>query len=58
MKYSIHITFYIDGSIASFVTPVDQKKYYGILICNQEKHLHYEEKIRKNIRHDAYELIT
>ena len=34
-------------SLTSFVTPVDQEKYYVFLICSQEKHLHFQEKARK-----------
>ena len=46
-------------SLASFVTPVGQEKYYVFLICSQEKHLHFQEKSQeksgKNIRQDVYE---
>ena len=31
-------------SLASFVTPVGQEKYYVFLICSQEKDLHFQDK--------------
>ena len=35
-------------SLASFITSVGQGKYYVFLICNLEKHLHFQEKVRKS----------
>ena len=31
-------------SLASFVTPVSQEKYYLFLTCSQKKQLHFQEK--------------
>ena len=35
-------------SFASFVAPVGPEKYDVFLICSQEKHLHFQEKVRRS----------
>ena len=38
----------MDQSLASFVAPVGQEEYYVFLTFSQEKHLHFQEKVRKS----------
>ena len=40
----------MDQLLTSFVTAVGQEKDYVFLICSKEKHLHFQEKVRKSIR--------
>ena len=46
-------------SLTSFLAPVGQEKYYVMLMCSLEKHLHFQEKCQeksgKNIGQDVYE---
>ena len=53
VKYSTDIIILKDGSIRPFVTTVCQEMYYIFLVCNQEKHIHFPEKMRKNSWQDV-----